>query len=73
MMKKLKNDYDTYFDFDDEQRVLVQKLLITEYLNQYPLDTVIQAMYEDMLLYEQAEKFETCQLFKDALNIIDEP
>jgi len=72
-MKKLKNDYDTYFDFDDEQRVLVQKLLIAEYLNQYPINTVIEAMYEDMLLYEEAEKFETCQLFKDALNIIDEP
>lgn len=73
MMKEINGDYDTYFDFNDEQRVLLQKLLINEYLSQYPINTVIQAMYKDMLLYEQAEKFETCQLFKDALNIIGEP
>lgn len=69
----VKNDYDRYFDLTREQKALVQRLLIHEYLNTNLKDSeIVYEMVKDMQIYEMHEKYETCQLYKDALDLLDD-
>jgi len=70
-----KDKYESYLDLDDEQRYLVQQLLLHQYAleSKQNIGKMVTMMKEDLKLYEQTEMYDTCQLYVDSLKLIDNP
>ena len=69
----MSDKWESYLELDAEQQKLVQHLLLHEYLLSGDKDTiVIKKMQADKKVYEQAEQYETCQLYTDAIKLLEE-
>lgn len=69
----MKYDYETYFQLTQEQKRLLQNLLLHEYMIlDIEYREMVRRMKQDWKMYERAERYDTCQLFKDTLKSLDE-
>ena len=73
MYSQVSDKWESYLDLNAEQQKLVQHLLLHEYLLSGEKDeTIIKNMQADLKVYEKSEMYETCQLYTDAIKLLEQ-
>lgn len=65
--------YESYFEMDEDSKLLMQHLLLQKYLAANDTDIkVYKALQINLLKYEDAEQYDMCALYKDSIKLLFE-
>ena len=66
-------DYESYFEMDAETKLMCQHLLLHKYLENNDSDVAVYAALQiNLKKYQDAELYEMCQLYTDAIKLLFE-